>query len=689
MKIVFQNKILLFILLFAAVLRFSGIRYSYPPYHADEGMSYSQGISIIKEKTLDAHGYSLAYAYPSLVPIVNALFFKYIFIPIKWTSYWVNNLDKVIDGYIKIPLSEIDYDRTFQLEILGARDINALKWGRMIAAFFGVGVVFLSYLLSKEIFNKKTGLIVASLVAMNYRQVLNSHINLPDIYNAFFLILSIIFSYRIIKKPNIRSYLYAGIFAGLSFSVKFHIYSFISLIFSHFFSIKQSSFKDFVKCFLGNKKFYASLLLAAVIIMVINPYQIINIEKTIELLNGVAGKYRVGRNRFDFYPYSYLYHIGIGRLAFILSGIGVLLAIVKKTKPAIILLSAVVSFFFVVTYYTGGGFYTRNFVTIIPLVLIFAGYLLASILNIKNKTIGLIIFLIAMLFIAKESLSNSIVVAKEYRSIWNIEIISNWISNNIPEGNKVAAHPSVLIPVKDVEVIPYNFDDGPFSLEEFKELGADFIVTNLDWVTVNFYGWMAQDTAKSLEYWDKPIDLLEKDFSAMAIREISDFAIYWVLNPWQAPDSSFVVAKVPKYKVNQKELVERFDFSLSQDVWKSKPIKVNDWNGYVVDYKTVGEGRDYVYLSFYEELHDVEKIDKRVAVRLSSRDQKESLMGKIPKGANYMTIGFESYNSYKAMDYLEELILYKANVDVDFSGFDIKGVKIDEGIIFPNSHGNL
>lgn len=695
-KIVSRNKVLFLILLVSAILRFSGIRYSYPPYHSDEGISYSQGIYIIKEKTLDARGYSLAYAYPSLVPIINALFFKYIFIPIEWADFWVNNFDKVIDGYIKIPLAKEDYGRIFQLEILGEREINALRWGRIVSALFGTGVVFLSYLLSKEIFNKKTGLIVAALVAVNYRQVLNSHINLPDIYNAFFLILSLIFSYRLTKKPNIRNYLLAGIFAGLSFSTKFHVYSFISLIFAHFLSIKKVSFKDFLKCFFGDKKIYISFLFAAIIIMVINPFHLLNIEETVTLLHYVSRKYRVGRMVLDIFSYSYLYHIGVGSVLSLLTLAGIVYGFVKEPKKTAFVFLVVFSFLFVITFYTGGGFYTRNFVTITPLILIFAGYVLSKLLNIKWKKFGVLFFVLILLISLRENLINSIVVAREYRHPWNFKVLSSWLSENIPAGAKMSAHSSVPLPVEDVERLPFDFHL-LFSIEEFRKNGAEYAIVNLDWATNEFYWWMSRSIKDSLRFWNKPVDLLEQMYSAMAIRELSDFSVYSALNSWQAPDSNFIVAKVPNYKVLFEKLMVDYEFENAVAAnWNSEPIYVGEWDGFLVKFEiNAEEEKDgFVYASFYNNKEDINNIKKRVAVRLSSRNIKVNqweegeLMGDIPKEAQYMVLGFGSYKKPSSV-YLDEIRVYNANVEIDLGSVKIEKLELDENVLFPNSHGYL
>src|SRR5581483_8744534 len=103
------HKIIFFLVLaISSLLRLGGIYPSFPPYHSDEGMSYAQGISIIKENTLDAHGYTLSLGYPFLIPYINAFFFKFFFIPLSWSIFLFKKIFNIIDGIIKFTIDERD-----------------------------------------------------------------------------------------------------------------------------------------------------------------------------------------------------------------------------------------------------------------------------------------------------------------------------------------------------------------------------------------------------------------------------------------------------------------------------------------------------------------------------------------------------------------------------------------------------
>ena len=61
----------------------------------------------------------------------------------------------------------------------------------------------------------------------------------------------------------------------------------------------------------------------------------------------------------------------------------------------------------------------------------------------------------------------------------------------------------------------------------------------------------------------------------------------------------------------------------------------------------------------------------------------------IPKDTKYMVIGFDTFESYKLTDELLEISIYNAEVKEDLSGFTLDPVKLEDGVIFPNSHGNM
>ena len=669
----------------------------------------------------------------------NYLFYKFFFIPVGWGQYYLANFSGIIDGFIRVPFGEEDYKRIFQIDILGVRERNALFWGRYVTAFFGVGSVYLVYLLSKKMFNEWVGLMSAFLLAINFRHVLNSHIGLPDIYNAFFLLLALIFIYNVWRKPSLVNYLLAAVTCGISLSVKYQFFSFLPFLMVHLdLSLKQKDLEDKFR-FLFSKKALLVPLIIIFTFVLLNPYLFIKIEETIVWLTNVSLKYGVGTRTFMPYSFYYLYKWGMGKAVFLLVLVGMCVMLFRNSKRFLFLFSVVFPFFYITSYYTAGGYYTRNFVTIIPILLIFVGYFLYELyLLLKvNKYLSTIFILGLLLLAGFSNLKNSYVVTLSYSKPWNFAILAMWLGKNIPDGARVSAHSSVPLAPSSVR-LPYDFEES-FSLAEFVKDGADFAVTNLDWETSNFYWWIRPSEEPLKQFADykfgKPVFLMKDTYEAMVLEELSDYAIYTVLNPWQAPDSNFIVAKIPKYNVVKKEIKMYFNFDKDTEGWfkkgeygiignsfsykegglfsamqvsnspairwSSKPIDIRGWEGFgvealmIANSQTTGVKNGFIFVEFYKNEHDAELGENRLAVRVSLRNEvvnketKVNIFGELPTGANYMTLGFRVYKSVLTEVLLDELVVYNAEVIEDPGDWKLTPLRLDNNILFPNSHGNL
>ncbi|QQG43476.1 MAG: glycosyltransferase family 39 protein [Candidatus Daviesbacteria bacterium] len=719
----------LLIVVLAVYLRFSGVNPGYQPYHPDEGISYSAASSMIKNGNID----SLRYDYPAVVPLANALFYKTFFVPLQWTKFYLTNLNQIINKQIKLPLEKKEYKKIFQEEILGSREINALFWSRYVTAFFGVGVVILTYFLAATLFNRQIGLLSAFLVSINYREVLNSHLGLPDIYNAFFLLAATLSAVYLWQKPTKMKYWLTAILVGFSFSTKYQLFALAPFALVHLYlTYQQKNWKSHLRCFFRWEVLLVPFLVLLTFV-VLNPYHIAGYQETLNQIHNVSLKYGMGAKVFYLYPYSYLYHIGIGAVTSLLIIGGLIWGIKQSFQKSLLLLSIIIPFFYLTTYYSTGGFYTRNFVTVIPFLLIFAGFVLSKLWDLKINShlskASLMVFLVVLILAVKENLANSLVVTQEYTKPWNYKILSLWIGKNIAPGSKVAAHSSVPLPDYIVSRLLYDFEED-FSIDEFKASGADYAIANLDWATNQFYGWMTQAGQPHQDF-EKPVNRLEQTYAAMAVRELSVHTVYSVINPWQAPESDFIIAKIPEYKASNLEEIASFNFRNSNQNWSTKgsvykniqlpvgekglsiggeavgeevirwesPPIDNIMSGFVIKANIVTKSEEldknaYLAVNFYENEEDANDSLNRVGVRISKRlqgsgEHQLELIGAVPTNSNYFTISFRNYNAAKSQVILSSLELYSTNVKVDYGGVKVNSINLDTNVLFPNSHGNL
>lgn len=718
------------VLILATLLRFVGTKPGYHPNHSDETTIYSTALDFIKNKNFEPYRYE----YPSLTNLINYAAYKIFFIPLGWLNFLAINYDKVLDGQIKIPLGKDIHDRVFQLEILGAQDVNILMWSRWITALFGVGVVWASYLVGNKLFNKHVGLLSAFLVSINYRQVLNSHLGLPDIYNAFFFLLSFWTILHLREKLNLRRSLICGIVLGLHLSTKYQFFPFFALFLVYLEkSCQQYGFRAKV-VFLFNRYFILIPIVSIFVFLLLNPYLFINLETALSQLAYASLKYGEGSMKLLIYPYSYLFKIGIGNVTSFVIVTGILLSLIKDRWKSMLLLSMIIPYFFFFTYYTSGGFYTRNFVSVTPLLLIFAGYAIFQVVNFKPKIFFIFLTFVIFSVASFENLTNSVIAVEAYTHPWNRVVLKDWIANNIPEGKKISAHSSVAIPDEKYERLPYDIFP-TFSLDEFKEMGADYAVTSFDWATVDFYGWMRQ--TNSLDPWSKPKEILEKTFPAMAVEELTPFTVQSFIKPWQAPELDFMVAKVPIFLTIEKKIEKAYKFESGTDGWtkegwlvqndpqlewetgslnineggssstilrwESEPIDTSGWNGFEIDYgiktdaasaASLERREGFIFVSTYGSLEDAKNDKNRLSVRLGARNNifnqwtEKRLIGGLPTNAKFLRVGFQAYNSVIGRVSLKNVKVYNAKIEVG----NIEGtnkIDIEENILFPVSHGNL
>lgn len=576
-----QNKVLSAILFIALLLRFAGIYPGYHPYHSDEGMSYSSAIEMIRNLNIDPTRYD----YPSLIPLINAFFYIIIFIP----AFIIQHL--IFDPEL-LPTKGRNLIELWQQVVIQNQQTAVLFWGRYVTAAFGAGMVFLTYLVAKRLFKERwISLVAAFLVAVNFRQVLNSHLGLPDIYNGFFLLLSIYIITLILKNPTKRNYFLGGIAAGLFFSTKFQIFVIPAFLLVHL-KVSLQKLKKRKIIFLFKNFFSPGFLIAcicaAAVVLLINPYHLLNWEKFLGVNSYTALKYTIGIKTLDFYPLLYLFHIGLGEFTTAAALLGILVALKKYTFNCLILLSISLPFFFVFVYYTGGGYYTRNFVTITPLLLIFAGIFIVELCGFlfKNSIVLKIAMFALVILISQDQIKNSVISSYYFSKPWGFKEAHDFAQMNMPNGARIVSHPWDKYPREmNFEIVPFESSE-IFSLAEMREDGVDFGFLNMDWITLSSYWWMHMDRDTFLKFRGRPDDILANNYIAVAAQELASFSVATFIKPWQAPDMNFLIVKIPKNEPPEK--IEKLSFSFDDmnnfSAWRKVSV-VGDGKNIIFDPK--------------------------------------------------------------------------------------------------------
>jgi len=543
------------------LLRFVGTNPGYNRFHSDEGITYSAAVSMIKNGNLDP----LRYDYPALTPLVNYVFFKFLFVPLGWLGYYLTHITDVLDGLLKISLPDEEKRRIFQLYILGEREVKALIWGRYVTALISSGSLILTYLLAQKLFGKLVGIFALLFLALNFRATLNAHIGLPDTYNAFFVLLSLLASFNLWQKRRLVDYLISGLCIGLSVSVKYQFFIFTPFLLAHFFG--SSSTPMLKKLF--DHKLFTAFLTSLIVFLIINPYFFINFESTLEWTKSVSLKYSMGRNDFNFFPLTYFFHVDFGPILSIFVLLGMISACLKKPKEVVFVFVYLGIFLFVTLYYSVAGFYVRNFVSITPILMIFAGIFVKTLYDFcirylsvqKSAVIVTLILLVAVFHTGRNAMINSVYYIQD----WNYETIVKKARLFLKNGDKIASHPFDPLP-EDLRLVRGNFGtETSYSIAEFLKDGDTFALINMDWAGNQFYGWMVRSFHRS--FWNKPVEKMRETYWGLTIEEMLKYTVAYASKPWQAPDANLYLIKIPDFKKFLFESEVNFGLDKADD-WK-------------------------------------------------------------------------------------------------------------------------
>ncbi len=558
--------ILVFILAF--ILRFAGIYPGYNPYHPDEGTSYSTAVYMNLQSYKPDR-----FDYPAGMALLHAIIFRTVFIPISLLHLFITQPDS-IGHFVTLDSEFFDlYGRA----LFGNRSIYAMYWSRSIAATIGALAVILLYFVGKKLFNKEVGLFASFFLAVNYRHVLGSHFGLPDVHNSLFALLALYASYLMLEKNTTKRYLFAGITAGITFSIKYQPFAFLLPLFVHVvWTIRTKRLSYFI-----GKQAWAAAFGAVAAFAIINPYYFANIKNAFFRNQQDVGRYQMGARAIRIYPYFYLFHWGIDRIPALFVLAGMLIMFFRDRLKFFLMLMFVGSFFAFMTYFSNGGIFPRNFVTPMPYVMLFAGYGFYVVINaIKPlKKTSLLIIVLLLVAINLRPIKNILLLDAHFMKPWNIDMIANWVDQVLPERSTIRTYQLFFfmnykgqdaLKQKNINVLDWDYTKGPNSLAEFSLERTDFAIIMLQSFQSITYWWRHfPRQAWLLNYNDVPYNYILESFYGLTLRELLPHTIAEFYKPWQAASEfGFLVFKIPRPPLSLNQRIAHFSFNESNDLWK-------------------------------------------------------------------------------------------------------------------------
>ena len=446
-----KNWPILLIVLLAFVLRIWGSWYGLPGlFVGDEKSLVGGALKMIYQQNIfpvleDSHVFRLLY-YPTLIPWIYLI----LFAPYTIFVYLMGNFASIAelrDFFIMDPSPFF----------LIARIINT---------FFATATVWLIYLITKKIFNYRTGIIAALLYAVSFLSIHQGHFSKHWNIAMFFALLSIYFAFSVLENNNKRNYVLAGLYAGLAcFSNYLSVFYGIILVIVHFL-FNPSSWRE--KFF--DKKLWFFVIVVLLIFgfsVLVNPYDFTRIVFG-EDSTATSNKSLASFLKVSFEVLKSLYYLAT--FIFILSILGFLILFFQDKKKFLVFIF--IPFSSVFLYYFLYHFEPRYVLFFLPILAIVAGFGLDQLIKFlkirSNLLIGLIIF--AIIFIP---LKNAIVFDKILAQDDTRNLAKDWVENNIPIGSKIITNSWEFSLIRSQECINQQQQTNNMSLRS-----RDYVMMN-------------------------------------------------------------------------------------------------------------------------------------------------------------------------------------------------------------------
>lgn len=516
----------------------------------------------------------IAYYYGSLLPIILALSNFIILLPLYFLFYLpINFLYSVFDGKSSAISCILNKSLETCMQLYPPNFFHYAS--RIETAILSSLSIVLVYFVAKRFLNKQVGVIAAFFTATNYRHILSSHLVLADAPLAFFVLLSLLLSLRILGKNNFKNYIFSGIGIGLTLSVKYFYYTIPAFLLCHIIANwKHKSNYANLKQVVFNPKLVLAIAVGLLLFLAINPYTLLDFEsfKEQQELNasfyGVSGS-SIGAffnfKKIPLFSVLYLYKYGLGEFMTLATVVGTIIALVRYTKPALVVLSIVFPFFYFFLVISGAT-YVRNYSAILPLVMVFpaiAVFQLASLvkisagINVNVKRLFLIITLLIVALLSAIPFKNALVSSIAFAQPRSYTRLENWIMDELPNHVTLAKTWNTPFPgPKQVDVKDWGAT--PISYQSVSELLGDgfswFIISSEAGVYVNSLLNLADRVnpkndaiisgfLDSRYFWE----VLENNYASLVIRELASYRIKEFIKPPESSDSSYVVIKLPNF----------------------------------------------------------------------------------------------------------------------------------------------
>ncbi len=573
--------LLVIILLIAFLVRFIGLIPNLS-YHPDEAYIQKASKELFENIITKGDFEPKAYKYGSIVFYLQSL----VYFPFFILTYLLKTLSFISSNPSN---SNKDFLAFFEKIIYNFRD-TIFYISRGTTAIFGILSVYVLYLISKKLLNRLVALIAALILALAPSHVRSSHWITTDILSLFTILLAIYFMVLILEKRDLKWYIIAGFFIGVSSSIRYFpiallVYPIVCLL---SFQKKRSWL---INCFLG-------FLFVPVGFVFSTPFLLFSKQsQTIfqrEMVNDVLPFYgtsatayvtklaqfliSLGKQSFPdinslypnkFVPFysSFLIFKGYGLVASIAALLGLPILIFKYPRQFLLLVIIPLVTWIYISYYLH-SIYDRLIIPILPFMAISSAVFVTTLWQVFKKylpqsiaTTSTMLILVALLYYPfTESFSSSFACSKP--DIYKQAEL--WIDENIKEGSKIVQIPLFMYPSKSYDLIETS-PNRDFFMQEIQNLGYDYFFVNDSRLAYNLYPFVT-------DFFTQPKYMYENSFINLAMKEYLARAnlLKLIKRPMMCHDAKLYMFKVPAPIKEAKHLIKKYSFENQSDFveWK-------------------------------------------------------------------------------------------------------------------------
>ncbi|MDD5223070.1 MAG: glycosyltransferase family 39 protein [bacterium] len=220
--------------------------------------------------------------------------------------------------------------------------------GRVTSIAFGLGTIYLTYLLGRRLFGRRTGSLAALFLAISPFHIFFSQVFKVDISLLFWIFLTCYFSLNIYERGDLQDFVWAGVCGGLALSTKYNFFVFLPVLFAV--GLKTGWRGWF------SKKFLFCGYVAAVVFFLTCPYSVLDFAAFRDQLGAQMGQnqqhliqFRTDPSSFFyrrfFYQVFILFPFFFGPLIYPAAALGLVLFSRKDWRKALIFIAFPVGYF--------------------------------------------------------------------------------------------------------------------------------------------------------------------------------------------------------------------------------------------------------------------------------------------------------------------------------------------------------